>query len=114
MAIQINRNKENTLTIKGTNVSLESVYARIVMLLTKDGQTINSALFFYYDKEHFKLDSSNTLHIKEIETTGYSHTLAPETKQTLEEGHIKLTGILDAKGYFVTTTDLEPEKEEKK
>jgi hypothetical protein len=99
MALIITATENAKLTVKGLNIELPSVYARIKWQSPIDGKTVQYGLIPFLDKENFKND--NPCPVTFQGGVG-GFVLEAGQEQSLEVIHNLVKAELEDKGFEVT------------
>ena len=99
MALIITATENAKLTVKGLNINLPSVYARIKWQSPIDGKSVQYGLVPFLDKENFKND--NPCPVAFQGGTG-GFLLESNQEQSLEVIHNLVKAELEDKGFTVT------------
>lgn len=99
MALIITATENAKLTVKGLNIDLPSVYARIKWQSPIDGKSVQYGLVPFLDKENFKNDNPCPVAFQGG-TGGFA--LEAGQEQSLEVIHNLVKAELEDKGFEVT------------
>jgi hypothetical protein len=106
MALEISKTAEAALTIQGTSIALDSIYARIELASGQNGVNMQMGMYYYEDQAAFDAGSS-VVRIVEMASlfNGEADIAAGET-QTLQLASEKVKADIEAQGYTVAIVDL--------
>lgn len=102
MALIITATENAKLPLRGTDIELASIYARVNWNAPMSGKSIQYSLIPFISKEFFKND--NPVMVTFEGGTGYIQLMDGDS-QSLQFVHDKIKEQLEAKG-FVVTIDL--------
>ena len=106
MALEISKTADASLTIQGTSIELDSIYARIELAAAANGIDMQMRMYYYEDAASFEA-GSGVVKITEMKSlySGQADIAAGET-QTILLASEKVKAALEAEGYTVTIVDL--------
>ena len=97
MALKITATTEKKILIKGTDVELQEVYARLEMVARADGKTMEVYLQYYANKEQFEAGEPLATDIP-FKVFNYSEMKADEP-QSVEQAHVLAIKTFTEQGY---------------
>ena len=106
MALNITAQGDAKLTINGTSIELNSIYARIELAAAANGVNMQMGMYYYENAAAF--DAGNgTVKINEMKPlyNGEADTAEGET-QTILLASEKVKAALEAEGYSVSIVEL--------
>ena len=106
MALNITAQGDAKLTIKGTSIELNSIYARVELAAAANGVNMQMGMYYYENSASF--DAGNgTVKINEMKPlyNGEADTTEGET-QTILLASEKVKAALEAEGYSVSIVEL--------
>ena len=105
MALEISSNTQ-TLTLKGTSITFNTVYSRLELACFPDGKSMQVAFHNYQDVTAFSAGNS-TIKLEGIANNSmYSVDVVGGETQSLQLAHEKARDELQALGYTVSIIDL--------
>jgi hypothetical protein len=106
MALEISKSDEAKLTISGTSIELDSIYARISLAAAANGVNMQMGMYYYENAATFEA-GGGVLNIEEMKAvyTGQADIEQGQT-QTILLASEKVKEALEAKGYSVAIVEL--------
>ncbi len=105
MALEILNNGQ-TLTLKGTTITFDSIYSRLELACFADGKSMQVAFLDYQSSDTYASGSAN-IQIEEIpRVSTYSVDIAGGEVQSLLLAHQKAKVELEGEGFTVNIVDL--------
>jgi len=100
MAILIKSNEEKSITISGTNLQLESVYARLEFAARADGKTLEIAVVTYASETTFE---SNQPIFTDVQQGSFTVEILPTELQDINSANKYTSLAFEQLGY---TTEI--------
>lgn len=105
MALEILNNGQ-TLTLKGTTITFDSIYSRLELACFADGKSMQVAFLDYQSASTYTSGSAN-IQIEEIPLNStYDVDIAGGEIQSLQLAHEKAKAELEGEGFTVNIIDL--------
>ena len=106
MALEISKSDEAKLTISGTSIELDSIYARISLAAAENGINMQMGMYYYEDAASFEA-GSGVLRIEEMKGVYYGQAdIEQGQTQTILLASEKVKEDLEAQGYTVAIVEL--------
>ena len=102
MAILIKANKEKSITISGTELKLDSIYARLEFAARADGKTLEIAVATYASKTTFE---SNQPIFTDVQQGTFTVEILPTELQDINSANKYASLAYEQMGY---TTEIIP------
>ena len=100
MGLIINATEEKSITIVGTEITLESVYGRIEFAARADGKTLEIAIATYASKEAFT--SAASALSTDVPQGNFNVEILPTEIQSIDTAHEYGKQAFEQMGYEVT------------
>ena len=106
MALEISKTDSASLTIKGTSISLNSVYARVELAASANGIDMQMGMYYYENAAAFEA-GNGVVKIEEMKSLYNAQAdIAGGETQTIQLASEKVKADLEDKGYTVAIVDL--------
>ena len=106
MALEISKQDEAKLTIQGTSIELDSIYARIELAAAANGVDMQMGMYYYEDAAAFD-GGASVLKIKEMKSLYNAQADIEEGEtQSILIASEKVKADLEAAGYSVSIVEL--------
>jgi hypothetical protein len=99
MGLIINATEQNSITIVGTEITLESVYGRIEFAGRADGKTLEVAVATYASKEAF--ESGASVLSTNVQQGSFNAEILPTELQSIDTAHEYGKQAFEQLGYSV-------------
>ena len=106
MALEISKSDTAKLTIQGTSIELDSIYARVELSAAANGVDMQMGMYYYENATAF-IEGSGVVKVKEMKSlyNAKADTEGGQT-QTILLASEKVKESLEAEGYTVTIIEL--------
>ena len=106
MALEISKSDEAKLTISGTSIELDSIYARISLAAAENGINMQMGMYYYENAAAFTA-GTQVLKIAEMKPLYNAEAdIAQGETQTILLASEKVKESLEAQGYSVVIVEL--------
>ena len=106
MALEISKKDDAKLTIQGTSIELDSIYARIELAAAANGKDMQMGMYYYENKAAFEAGGS-VLKVAEMKALyNAAADLEEGEAQSVALASDKVKADLESAGYTVAIVDL--------